>query len=333
MRIKAVVVSAIMSVSALGLAHKSFGQLLFQDNFDSGISEFDWTVNRGGGSDSFADFAYNYADIGIPAAPNSVGGTTIGLRFLVNQEAGVFQGISASPIGQSFTGDFRIRFDLWINYVGPLNGGGSGSTQMASFGWGTSGASAQWAGSKNSMMFAGSGDGGTGQDYRAYLVEYATSAGASINPDTGFYAAGTNNTGTADDARNNTNAYYASLGGKTAPSGQIASFPGQTGTTAVGTLGFAWRDMVVEKIGNTVSWSVDGLLVASVPITNLEALGGDNVFFGMFDINAGSSTDVNDLLNAAIFDNIRIEVIPEPTSTCFLAAAVVGLCARRRRNS
>jgi hypothetical protein len=76
---------------------------------------------------------------------------------------------------------------------------------------------------------------------------------------------------------------------------------------------------------------VDGLLIASVPINDLAALGGDNIFFGMFDINATSSTDVNDFLNAAIFDNIRVEVIPEPASACFLAVAVAGLCARRRR--
>jgi hypothetical protein len=215
-----------------------------------------------------------------------------------------------------------------MNFVGPLEVGGNGTTQMASFGWGTSGATAQWAASKHSMMFAGSGDGQTAQDYRAYLVEYAPAAGAPIDPSTGFYAAGT-----AADARNNTNAYYASLGGKTAPSGQLALFPEQTGTTSVGTLGFAWRDMVIEKVGNTVSWSADGLLIASVPITNLEALGGDNIFLGMFDINATSSTELNDFLNAAIFDNIRIEVIPEPTSACFLAVAVGGLCGRRRRSS
>src|SRR5687768_12638850 len=58
MRIKAVVLSAVISVSTFGLAPESLGQLLFQDNFDSGISGFDWTVNQGGGSDSFADFAY-----------------------------------------------------------------------------------------------------------------------------------------------------------------------------------------------------------------------------------------------------------------------------------
>lgn len=326
MRKRIATASTAAAACLFGFGSDSLGQVLFEDNFDSGFSDVNWTVNQGGGTDSSAFFAFNYADIGIPSAPHSTGGSTIGLRFLVNQEAGVFQGISASPTGQSFTGDFRIRFDLWMNFVGPLDVGGNGTTQMASFGWGTSGTTAQWAAAKHSMMFAGSGDGQTAQDYRAYLAEYAPAAGAPIDPSTGFYLAGT-----ATDARNNTNAYYASLGGKTAPSAQLQMFPGQVGTTSVGTLGFAWRDMLIEKIGNTVSWSVDGLPIASVPITNLEALGGENIFFGMFDINAGSSNDPNDFLNAAIFDNIQVEVIPEPASACFLAVAVVGLCARRRR--
>jgi hypothetical protein len=332
MSIKTAFLSAVVPVCAFSFALDSSGQVLFADDFDSGFSDVNWTVNQGGGTDSSASFAFNYADIGIPSAPHSTGGTTIGLRFLVNQEAGVFQGISASPTGQIFNGDFRIRFDLWMNFVGPLDVGGNGTTQMASFGWGTSGTTAQWAASKHSMMFAGSGDGQTAQDYRAYLVEHAPAAGAPIAPETGFYAAGTINGG-ANDARNNTNVYYASLGGKTAPSGQLATFPSQTGTTSVGTLGFAWRDMIVEKNGNIVSWSVDGLPIASVPINDFGALGGENIFFGMFDINATSSTELNDFLNAAIFDNIVVEVIPEPTSACFLAVAVAGLCTRRRRSS
>jgi hypothetical protein len=333
MRNQAAVLSAIVSVCTLSFASTTSGQVLFTDDFDSGQSGLVWTINQGGGTDSSAEFAFNYSLLGIPSAPNSTGGTTIGLRFLVNQEAGVFQGISASPVGQSFTGDFRIRFDLWINSIGPFPGGGDGSTQMASFGWGTSGTTAQWAAAKHSVVFAASGDGGSSQDYRAYLREYQASAGATIDPVTGFYNAGTINDQTANDARNASNGYYASLGGKTAPDAQVLLYPGQTGTTAPGALAFAWRDIIIEKNGNVVSWSIDGLPIASVPITDFAALGGDNIFLGMFDINAASSSDINDLLNAALFDNIRVELIPEPGSTCLLAVATAALCVRRRRRA
>lgn len=300
----------------------SSAQIVFQDNFDSKQSGLTWVAFLSA-SDAFADFAYDYSSIGVPPAPNSAG-TTIGMNFLVNQSAGLFQGISASPLDQHFTGDFSIRFDMWFNFIGPFPGGGSGSTQMASFGWGADGTTVQWAGATNSVLFAGSGDGGVTQDYRAY----GAAGGAPLSPTTGVYAAGTSTP--TPDSRDNTDVYYASLGGKTAPTAQTNLFPNQTGTTATGTLGMAWHDMLIQKSGDTVTWSVDGLRIASVPLTGL-ALGGDNITFGMFDINNGSSTDQNDFLNTAIFDNIRV-TIPEPSAALLGALGLGALFGSRRQN-
>src|SRR4051812_10598647 len=72
----------VLSVLAFILVPSAPGQIVFQDNFDNGLSDGNWMINKSGG-DSDANFAYNYADIGIPSAPHS-NGTTIGLRFLVN---------------------------------------------------------------------------------------------------------------------------------------------------------------------------------------------------------------------------------------------------------
>jgi hypothetical protein len=257
---------------------------------------------------------------------------------LVNQgfdpltTAGTLQGISASPLGQSFTGDFKIHFDMWLNFVGPFPPGGSGTTQAGSFGWGTSGASTQWAAAKNSAMFAATLDGGSNQDYRAYLRELAPLAGATIDPsvNTGVYAAGITADQSANDARNDSNTYYAGLGGKTAPAAQILLYPAQTGATRPGALGMAWRDVVLEKSGNNFTWTVDGLLIATIPL-DTAVLGGDTLFVGMFDTNDTASNDPNDFLNNAIFDNITVEIIPEPTALTFLGVAAAGLGLRRRR--
>jgi len=300
--------------------------VIFQDNFDNGQSGGSWDVWRSG-NDSVADFAYDYSAIGIPSAPNSTGGTTVGAQFLVNQSEGVFQGISASPRDVQITGDFTIRFDLWINFVGPLTLGGSGSTQMANFGWGTNGTRVQWAASNHSIGFSASGDGGTRQDYRVYRA----AGGAPMAPDTGVYAAGTlAEPSPGLDSRNNTDPYYASLGGKTAPAAQLALFPNQTEATSPGTLGMAWRDVVIEKSGEVITWTVDGLRIATVPLQDV-SVGGDNLFLGMFDINAASSTDPNDFLNTAIYDNLRVSQVPEPSTFLLLGltALVVG-CKRRR---
>lgn len=291
-------------------------QILYSDNFDAGTSASGWTA-RLSHSDAFADFAFDYSTLGIPAAPGSAG-TTIGMRFLVNQSAGVFQGISATPNGQSFTGDFRVSFDMWFNYVGPLGIGGSGTTQAGSFGWGVNGANAEWAGGSSGVLFAATLDGGSSVDYRVYLNN-TTQLEAS-----GVYAAGTHS-----GARNGSDPYYAVFGGEAAPAAQVALFPGQTGVTDAGETAFRWYKVNIDKLGDNIAWFIDGYLIASAPLTGV-SLSGNNIVLGMFDTNAGSSTDPNDFLNAAIYDNIKVEVIPEPSSALLVLLGLGGLLFRRR---
>lgn len=283
---------------------------LFTDNFDAGTSAAGWSTKLSH-SDGSANYAFDYGSIGVPSAPNS-GGSTIGMSFLVNQSAGVQQGVSASPIGYSFTGNFRLQFDMWLNYVAS----GNGSTQIGSFGWGTSGAAAQWAGSSSSIMFGGSTDGGTTFDYRMYRNNALDTAAAT------YAAASLNNTAT----------YYTTRYGNAAvPSAQATLYPAQAGAISpAGTLGFAWHDVVIEKAGSILTWSIDGSLIATADSAGA-TLSGDNIFFGMFDINAGSSTDANDFLVTAIYDNIVVTAIPEPSSLALVGLGGLALLARRRK--
>jgi len=103
---------------------------------------------------------FDYSTLGIPAAPNSTGGTTRGMRFSgesVRRRFSRHQRLA--EMARVFTGDFRLRFDAWVNFIGPSPAGGNGSTQMATFGWGTNGSSAQWAGATSAVLFAADGDG------------------------------------------------------------------------------------------------------------------------------------------------------------------------------
>src|SRR5215213_8692739 len=85
---------------------------LYSENFDADPTA-NWTVNKGPATtDAATNFFFDYNTAGIPAAPNS-GGTTRGLKLQANQSAGVFGGVSASPNGQSFAGDYEVRFD-WL---------------------------------------------------------------------------------------------------------------------------------------------------------------------------------------------------------------------------
>lgn len=295
----------------------SFGSL-YSNDFDVDTTA-SWTVNDPGLSDILVDFHYDYSLIGVPPAPG--GPTTRGLKMTANNSGGVFSGFSVSPTGQSFSGDYRVEFDLWQNYVGPLGIGGSGTTQLSTFGIGTSGTTAFWPGApvKESVAFAVTLDGGSASDYRAYSTAAPTSypAGSSV------YLA-------PSGAINNSAAYYTTaFPGNPAPASQLLLFPGQTGVTDPGELAFAWRHVVIEVSGGMALWSVDNLPIALIDLSTV-TLGGSNILFGHSDTNAGSSTDPNDsLLNITLIDNVRVSVVPEPATLSLLAAA--GLLAVRRR--
>lgn len=300
------------SVFALGVllaAVPAYASLYTQDfEVDSTAN---WTLNNGP-SDAAADFFFDYATVGIPAAPGGAG--TRGLKLQANLANGIFSGMSVSPTGQSFAGDYVVEFDWWANFNGPFPGGGSGSTNLSTFGIGTAGATPQWPGGvQDSVWFAGTGDGGSSADWRAYSSAATTGYpdGSPVYPYT---------------TRNNTNPYFAGFGNNAAPAAQLALFPQQTGLTAVGSAGMEWHFVQITKAGTTATWYVDGLLMATIDL-NTVTLGGGNIFFGHSDINATSSTDVNDAaLLFTLIDNVN--VTPEPGSLALLA---LGLLALRRR--
>ncbi|MDI9372590.1 MAG: PEP-CTERM sorting domain-containing protein [Verrucomicrobiota bacterium] len=298
--------------------------LIWSDDFDVDHSANWSTWTLGTGSD--ANFFFDYSTVGIPSAPHS-SGTTMGLRLRANQYGSTATfpgGVSVSPIGLNLTGDYKLRFDAWLNFNGPAPGGGSGSSQITGAGIGTAGTSAQIAGGViDSINFGTSGEGGTSADYRAY----APAAQASYQDNSGVYAAGT-----TAGVRNNSHAYYAGFGGASAPAAQLALYPQQTGTVAAGALGWEWRDMEITKIGNTVTWSVDNLLLATVDLTTAGTLGGGNILFNQYDINSTVSTDPNspDLLFGLI-DNVRVTMIPEPASGALALLGGLGLFAAWRR--
>lgn len=278
---------------------------VFLDAFDTN-SAARWQLNRSS-TDTRVTFNYDYSAMGIPAAPRSTGGTTRGLKMEANMTAGVTAAVSLSPLGQVFAGDYRLRFDAWINANGPFPAGGTGSTQHETCGLGTAGNRLQWTGSgatADGYWFSFDGEGqasdasSTGGDYCAFIG--TTLQGAA----SGVYAAGTNST-----AKGNLDAYYVNAfpGGAAAPAAQQGAYPQQTGGLADGTVGFAWREVIVSRRGNTVDWSIDGIRLATISNATFTA---SNVFIGYWDCFTSLSDNTN--LSFGVVDNVRVEVPTQP---------------------
>jgi hypothetical protein len=293
--------------------------VLYSQNFETNTTA-SWNLNKGPLTptpvDAAANFFFDYSTVGIPAAPSGAG--TRGLKLQVNQASGVFGGMSVSPTGQSFGNQYKLTFDWWANFNGPFPAGGSGSTQLSTYGVGTNGTVAQWpGGTQNSVWFGATGDGNSSQDWRAY----SSAAPTQYASNSGVFAAGST---TTPDVRNQNHPYYTNFGANTAPAAQLTMFPQQTGATLVGSAGMEWHQVEIVKSGTDVKWFVGGKLIATVPLSGVTISGG-NIFFGQSDINATSSTDPNDVnLLFSLIDNVSVVAIPEPGAWLFGGVATVG---------
>jgi len=336
MKTKYLVGSAIVSSLAL-VAQSSFGAL-FSDDFDVN-STASWTVNSNyGAGTNAANFFFDYSVVGIPSAPNSIGGSTRGLKLganLLGVSTPSLAGISVSPTGQSFTGDYTLKFDWWHNWIGGTtggignSGGGSGSTQLSIFGIRTSGTVANRAGVADSVFFGADGDGASASDYRTYSSE--KQGGYVVGDGHNTYAAG---------SQNNTAALYTTLfpAGASAPAAQVTISPTtQGGLTLAGTAGFRWHDVEINQTGAIVTWKVDGTLLATLDTSSLtNATAGNNILFGMADTSAGAGTPANifEQLDFTLIDNVNVIAAPEPTTAALtgIGLAVLAGFARRRRD-
>jgi hypothetical protein len=272
---------------------------VFADNFDVNTAT-NWVYNKSSADNAVA-FNFDYSTLGIPSAPNSTNGTTRGLQMKANLSAGVVAAVSLSPTNQSFSGDYRLHFDAWINVNGPFPGGGGGSTEYLTAGLGTSGTRVEWTSnaSADGYYFSADGDGGvsagstTAGDYCVYTNATLSATGS------GLYIAGTDTT-----VRDNLNAYYTSTfpTGQAAPALQQANYVQQTGSLNGGTYGLAWHDVIVSKRGNSVDWVVDGVRLAYVSNATFTA---SNIFVGFWDPFASLSD--NNTLSFGLVDNVRVE--------------------------
>jgi hypothetical protein len=303
------------------------GGNLFAVDFDSDTTGA-WFVNDSFSGLNVADFYFDYSSVGIPPAPGSVGATR-GLKLAVNTDpafaAGPPPAITVSPIGQSFDGDYEVSFDWWANYLGPLETGATGSTNLATFGIMASGMAPPFPNLVDSILFAATGDGGSGADFRAYSPErvftgYIPNGPSPLDQNATFYA----------DSRNSSAPLYAAaFPPVAAPDTQALLFPSQSGFTTAGATGFRWNHVTILKEGTDVTFSINAipLIVVHLDGQTLPP-GGGALLLGAADVNPSTSLDPDyAVLNFSLIDNVVVRAVPEPGGLGLVLAAIA---ARRR---
>jgi hypothetical protein len=175
---------------------------------------------------------------------------------------------------------------------------------LSTYGILTSGTVANYAGAADGVFFANTGDGGSTFDYRAYSSErpthYLSSPVVPEDAHATYHAGGQDNTATL---------YSANFGGVAVPAAQAALYPEtQLGATPLGSLGFQWHEVEIAKVGTTVTWKVDGILLVTVETAGFTVpTGGTNILFGHSDVNNTASADpYYPLVSFTLIDNIRV---------------------------
>ncbi|MFN7140425.1 MAG: GH25 family lysozyme, partial [Limisphaerales bacterium] len=262
---------------------------LFEDNFEHHTSPTFVTtpgVSRGyhlffgaasGPTDFTAAFGFDYSTINhplpVPTAPASGAGTKKGLLLTVNKDAtAAAAAINLYPTNQSFSGNFALKFDMWINWTNA-----SSATEHAMFGINHSGSLTNRIGQAGSdgLFFAVSGDGGittTSPTLRDYSVFNGGGPGALpillLPSNTTFGPAPL-----LGPQFDNTNPGIASL----LPSKIISGYP----STPQGSAGLGWISAEVRQENNLITWLLNDTIVAQY--TNFSAFTNGNLLLGYSD--------------------------------------------------
>jgi len=295
--------------------------ILFSDDFETNSAP-NWKTNATP-TDSDAVFAYDYGTSdGIPIAPHTTNGTTLGLKLRAHFTGANPGGISVSPLGLVLTNDYRLRFDAWLNFNGAAPGGGTGSSEFMTIGMGVSELRTNVAGNASgtsiaawngimgpSVMFTADGDGGFAEatgDYVAYTANSVVALSTNVYP---------------GNSRDNFGAYYGEFGNNPVPAAQTALFPSsQTGASEVGALAFAWHDVIATKVGNLYTLDIDGLRI--INLTYTPATVGSNFSLGYVDEN--NSITAIPQMNAFIADNLTVEKL-NPSTNADLASLSLNI--------
>jgi hypothetical protein len=264
--------------------------VLFSDNFNENSSA-DWGVlfwSSNNIPDYTIDWAFDYSTLGIPPSPRSVG-DTLGVRVAVNKTEGTPTGAAAVnlyPINETFSGDYALRFDLYLQY------GTAATTEHTLVGINHSGlitnrisrsdTTTNSSRAADGIWVAIENDGSANREWAAYT---STNAGSITHLIT-----------------NRTAAAMSSL--ITSPPYTAAGSPGNLVSSATK----SWADVELSQVGNVVTLRVNQAVVYR--ITNTFGFNSGTIMLGHNDqFDSIGSTDT-----FAIFDNVRVVQLGSTTT-------------------
>jgi hypothetical protein len=193
--------------------------------------------------------------------------------------------VNLYPKHATFTGNFALKFDLWINYPGQAGGiNSTGSTQHALFGINHLGTNANWAPASavasDGLWFAMDGEGDISTDYRAFQGNLA----------------GTQFDLTATlSASNSIAPIYQSL----FPAGKFET-PGSPGKR--------WVEVELRQTNDIVLWIMDGVVISSRP--NASSFKHGKIMIGLMDVFPSIANPARD--SFVLFDNVQVENLSPP---------------------
>jgi hypothetical protein len=284
----------------------SSAAVVISDSFESNTAA-DYTVVNDGTPNGTTNFNFNYIGAGIPLAPRSAPGSTGGLRMTANDSATAVDALTAFHKTSVAAPNYILTVDVYMAFSVA-----SGSTEYAHVGVGGNGTifnSVFTPISGSGSFIAFTGDGGSASDYRWYRDAANTPIGETDSttlPNTHPSYLG--------NGSNNTNAFYTTLfplGSRTAPS--VAGSPGNM-----------WTTVKIEVNSGTISYFFNNTLTFQG-----QYAGNFNGFASLGISDPFTSVDTGHVFT--LYDNLSVEVVPEPGSLAFLGLGAVSLLRRRRR--
>ncbi|MDW8309234.1 MAG: GH25 family lysozyme [Verrucomicrobiales bacterium] len=247
--------------------------------------------------DFIAGFGVDYSSLAnpvpIPPAPGSQPGGTRGLYLTVNKDGvGAAAAVNLYPAGRTFSGNFALRFDLWINWIS-----GAGSTEHALFGINHSATIPNRIGvaPSDGLFFGVDGDGGVSA-VSAVLRDYSIFRGGGTGPPILMHAGNTvfGPAPLLGQQFDHNNPGFTAL----FPSQVVPGF-----TTPAGSAGLRWVRVEVRQQNRLVTWLLNDAIVAQ--FTNTFAFTNGHIMIGYND----HFDSIGNPANFALIDNLRVQSV------------------------